>query len=251
MDARQFLPIIRKTLAEAQGGRAKFGSVDELANMIVGKMQDFEEMVSLAFQVDAAPPPAAQNINVFAKTLGLPPEPGPEPTPATQTVRLPSVTDRIDVTEERRYSEREITALKSEAVRYLTANLPATILAEAEGFKDGLKLHRTVKMMPGDLPSVKVFYAPAGSDPETGGVGTLVVVGETMRSAEDVLKELKTASRNFTPTQRRVEPRRPTGPASVDAMFRDLSSIPGTSADEASAEDMNRWGHSAPLILGE
>ena len=245
MQARQFRPIILKSLADSKG---KFPTLDALADFLVSKMEMFEEMASLLILPDSPSRPTTESAFLLAT-------PTPEP---SRSVLLPSDSAKTDISERIVPGGRGNGAgmvehfTKAEIYSYLMERLPASFEIQPAGFAAPLTLYKRIAQAPGDMTFVKVQYhqmAPDNSLVEPPVVETQV--SSTMEVIDDVaiLDGLKkTAMAVCSPEQRKVPPRMTIPPP------QSLSPDPGFSTEtdrETPEGDFVEWRKNArPIKFG-
>jgi hypothetical protein len=227
MEPQQFRPIILKTLKD--GAAKKYASMEELADRIVERMQDFQEMLELA-----------GGSQVLIQT-------SPQPTQSNNAGIVLPTADISERIRPRQAEEQQVGIVenfsKDELYDYYTKNMPPDIVVQPEGFKEPLKLIRFVKRAPGDIGFVRVGYAPPGADQDVESVQTMASTTDSKLDYIEILSSLtKQAQARYRATRSRVEPVRPPILASLEA---GLAGSPSMDTDEqSSGSDMASWGGS-------
>jgi hypothetical protein len=229
MTPQQFKPIILKTLRDA--ATKKFRSVDDLADHLVSRMVDYEEMLTLAgpgvlIQTSASQAPLAL-------------EEAAAPAPAPIVLPAQDISERLTGAQAAQGLSEHFT--KDELYGYYSQNLPPAITVQPPGFDKPLNLQRWLKRAPGDLGFVRIGYAPAGAEPETTSTQIQVATTDAKMNAEQALKELiDQANHIFSPTRRNVQPVR-NFPV-FESLEQTMSGAVSAETDrETSGADMAEW----------
>lgn len=228
MTPQQYRPIIIKTLKD--GTSKKYASVEEFADRLIQRMEDYEEMVGMItgaggvlMQTSQAEAPATVTSNIIL--------PGGD---VSERIRPVAQADQVALGLKENFT-------KDQLYEYYFNSLPPQITVKPEGFKEPLNLMRFVKKAPGDAGFIRMGYAPAGANQDVESVQEVAATTDSKLDAGRVLTALtQQAQVRFRATRNRVEPVRP---PMIESLEAGLSGAPSLETDEkASAEDMASWG---------
>jgi hypothetical protein len=252
MTAKQYRPIILKVLQES--GKKNFTSVQDFADHLISKMEDFEDMFSLALQVVGTEtklndPPSPIIIPGVNQTQ----DPGAKALGVARKQPSEDVSDRF---RPKSSSELIENFTKSEVYDYYTKALPQRLEVTAKGCEKPIVLHRSIQRSPGDtpddakrggmyMPNIKIMYGQPGA-PQDWSTNVLVSTTDPDLDADRVIEEVrKQADMMFSDTLRHVEPRFTLPPpASLDATIGEgIHTETDANANDA---DLRAWG--APVF---
>ena len=249
MTPKQFKPIILRTLREGK----KFQTVDAFADYLVGKMEDFEDMFSMALEVAGTQPQI--QFTPFPESVSRQEAPQPA-APSDAVLPTGDVSDRFKPKTTQVGFVENFT--KEELYTYYSAKLPSTITVNPKNCLTPIALNRFIHRGPGDsfadmksggvyLPIVKITYSQPGVSDPAECVMVTVSTTDTDMSAERVLKQIvEMANARYTSERRKVEPKQTIPPpASLDDTIRGTQEdrSPWNTTDEnVSQNDMAQWG---------
>lgn len=235
MNANQFKPIILLTLQQSTG---QFRSLDDLADHLVTRMSQFQEMVELAGLVfsDSLSSPAKSGL-ILTPDAPLPPQPAVTPTPV-HAVKLRDV----DISERITEDGVKDNFGAQELYDWYSKHLPPTIEIQPPGFDKPLTIYRqALRRSPEGMGNfVRILYGFQGAGEAQ--CAAFVVAGtDTEMNAERVIEEIVRGATGMYQAQppAPVQPRRPPAPNSL------WETLPGAMSDETDPEtgagDRNEW----------
>jgi hypothetical protein len=196
MKAKQYKKIILKTLQQSS---TKFRSIEDLADFIISKMEDYEEMASMLAEDDILSQYSHPTKSTPLIITGS----------STSPVEVSDISERVTVRKpEIPYTDDEIIRMKEKAIEQYNRELPSELSVTPPNFKEPLRLLRRIMNSPMAYPFIQVTYYPHNSNPETDSCKHQVVVTGAQDSSEFVLDQIKKqAMAIYSSTPRRIEPR--------------------------------------------
>lgn len=228
MSASAYKKVIAKTLRDSAS--AKFRSTDELADLIVSKMESFDEMKVLLTDepVHVRTTQPGESLIIPATTI-----------PDRATLPPPQFSERI-MPQQTEYTDADIVALKQRAFQNYQATLPPTIDVVLPGSDKPVSLRRDLKNSPGAFSFIKVQYLPPGASQ---GIEISVNVTDGETTSAQIIEDVKRQAVSwYSAAPRKVVSAPPPPPASLEAQ---MIGAPSGDADRAaSASDAAEFSRS-------
>lgn len=189
MTARTYRPVILKTLKDANSNKP--ASLEDLVDRVIGNMEVFDEMFSLAGGASAmvkSPPPTV-----------LPLQPPP---PAFD------LSQRIVPKEERTYTDAEVEELRNLGIARLKESLPPFVMVQPPGFDKSIRIMNQGPINSrGSMPFIGSRWAAEGA-----GQGFTIQQDVTgvMMTVEQVIANVKEqAAALYFSSPKTIQPRIP------------------------------------------
>ena len=245
MVAKQYRPIILKVVKDGK----KFGSPEEFVNHLISKMEDFEEMFSLACESlgngTTAPTPTKE----YSPLIIGPSEAGP----ATPSRREEDASARFGAKPTASGNMFDERFSKQEVFDYYQRELPKRIEVKPPLCTGPITLEKRITKSPGDdqsemrkggsyMTDIRIAYFPVGGNPDEAIVERAYTTDTSLDADSMLARIIKQAEASFRSTQNRVPPRfAQPPPGSLDETISQAFATAETDKN-VDPTDLRAWG---------
>lgn len=229
MTSKQMAAVVLKTLRVAHKNRPS--SLEVLADMIVGDIETFDELLGMGGVVISTPAPEVRSDLILVSAPGavhdLAAGPG-----AFSRIGAPAAPEV--------YSDAEMSEMKTKAVLDYRATLPKSIEITPAGFAAPIKLlQHTIGGAPGSTPCVTICYVPPGAQSEAELVRVVKEVTRGVPSAAVIVEEIiAMACTMFSAAPRKVASRFTQMNGGESDLFANAISVGDNPHERLSSDDI-------------